>query len=84
MDPDPDAESVKCLETYHDTLRCMSDEGFGRHCGYICRAVAGVQEHCNPAHQGENPSKRGSDVRERAAQTLIVPHKSCFCCQTFF
>jgi len=73
VDPDSDAESIKCLETYHDTLGCMSNDGFGQHCGYICRAVAGVQEHRKSVHEWENPNKRGSDVRERAAQTLIVP-----------
>jgi hypothetical protein len=82
--PDPNAEPIECLKTYHDALICTSSDGSGQQCGYICGTVTGMQKHCKSIHKWVNPNKRGGDVRAKAAQTWTLPWENCSCYQTFF
>jgi hypothetical protein len=56
--PDPDAEPIERLRTYHDGLRCTSLDSAGQQCGYICRSVARMQQHSKSVHKWVNLSRR--------------------------
>lgn len=65
----PNSPPVDGFPLYHNGLRCISSSDIGNECGYICRTIAGIQDHCKTMHGWKNEQKRGGNVYRKTTQT---------------
>jgi hypothetical protein len=81
---EPNSPPVQGLPLYQNGFRCVSTSRTSEECGYICRTIQGIQEHCKTVHGWVNVQKQGGNVRKKTTQTpnrLWVKGQAC---QTFF
>ncbi|KAI7205572.1 hypothetical protein KC316_g659 [Hortaea werneckii] len=55
-----------------------------RKCGYICRRVQGIQEHCKVQHSGVNHRRRGGNLHRKEKHSRNRTWNVDVACQRFF
>lgn len=66
--PECNSAPIDGLPVFFDGFRCLATLAQGENCGYVCRSLYGIKEHCKKKHGWINAQKRGGDARLKLAQ----------------
>lgn len=82
--PEPNSPPVEGFPIYRNGYRCVSTQHTGNECGYICRSIPGIQDHCKTTHGWKNEQKPGGNVYKKTTQSPNRLWDEGQACQTFF
>jgi hypothetical protein len=82
--PEPNSPPVEGFPIYRNGYRCVSTQHTGNECGYICRSIPGIQDHCKTKHGWKNEQKPGGNVYKKTTQSPNRLWDEGQACQTFF
>lgn len=81
--PGADAEPIPGFPIVKDVLVCKGQIG-EQACGYTCKAIRTMQEHCKKPHGWVNNQKRGGNARAKLRHSTNRMWDSGRWCQRFF